>query len=110
MMSDMEISNDDKLWALLAYVFAPFSPLLILLLEDKRDRPFIKAHNIQALGWGLVNLVIGTALSAILFFCLGLPSLLIWGVGVYWGIKAYQGEMVTIPFITEFVKNQGWVS
>jgi uncharacterized membrane protein len=103
-----EVTSDDKLWAFLAYIFTPLSPIIILLMADKKDRPFIKAHNIQALIWGLINLVGGTILSSVLFFCFGLPSILIWAVGVYWGYQAYQGKMVTIPMITDFVKNQGW--
>jgi hypothetical protein len=27
---------------------------------------------------------------------------------IYWGIQAYQGNYVTIPVITDFVKKQGW--
>jgi len=27
---------------------------------------------------------------------------------VYWGFKAYQGEYVVVPVITDFVKKQGW--
>ena len=107
-MSLSSPSDDDKLWSLLAYVFTPIIPIVILLLEDKKDRPFIKAHNGQALAWGIVNLVGGTILSSVLFFCVGLPSLLIWAVGVYWGWQAYQGQHVNIPVITDFVKGQGW--
>ena len=103
-----ESTSDDRLWALLAYVFSPVIPIIILLLEDKKDRPFIRAHNIQALIWGLFNIFIGSIISTILFFCLGLPTLTIWLIGVYWGYKAYQGELVEIPIITDFVKNQGW--
>src|SRR5574341_87140 len=103
-----EVTSDDKLWALLAYVFTPVVPVIIMLMADKKDRPFIKAHNAQALAWGLVNLVVGTILSVVLFFCAGVPYLVIWAVGVYWGYKAYQGNLVTIPVITDFVKNQGW--
>lgn len=103
-----EVTEDDKLWALLAYIFTPLVPIIILLMEDKKDRPFIKAHNGQALVWGIVNLVGGTILSSVLFFCLGAPSLIIWAIGVYWGVQAYQGNQVEIPFITDFVKNQGW--
>ncbi len=102
------ISDDDKLWALLAYVFAPLVPIIILLMDDKKERPFIKAHNAQALAWGLINVVGGTILSSVLFFCLGAPSLIIWAVGVYWGWQAYQGNEVTIPFVTDFVQQQGW--
>jgi uncharacterized membrane protein len=103
-----DVTSDDKLWALLAYVLTPIVPIIILLMEDKKNRPFIRAHNAQALAWGIVNIVGGTILSTVLFFCIGLPSILIWLVGVYWGYKAYQGEMVEIPVITNFVKNQGW--
>ena len=106
--SGMEITSDDKLWALLAYVLTPVVPIILLLMEDKKNRPFIRAHNGQALAWGILNLVVGTALTAVLFFCFGAPTVIIWGVGVYWGIKAYQGNMVTIPVVTDFVKKQGW--
>lgn len=103
-----EVTSDDKLWALLAYILTPIVPIILLLMEDKKNRPFIRAHNAQALIWGIINIVVGSILSGVLFFCFGLPWLLIWGVGVYFGIKAYQGETVTIPVITDFVRNQGW--
>lgn len=103
-----DATQDDKLWAMLAYVFTPLIPIILLLMQDKKDRPFIKAHNAQALAWGVVNLVGGTILSGVLFFCFGAPSVIIWLIGVYWGYKAYQGEYVNIPVITDFVKNQGW--
>lgn len=100
-----DVTSDDRLWAFLAYIFAPLVPIIILLMEDKKDRPFIKAHNVQAMIWGVINLVIGPVSSSV-FLCI--PFVLIWGIGVYWGYKAYQGEMVAIPVITDFVKNQGW--
>ncbi len=102
------ITNDDKLWALLAYVLTPLVPIIIMLMEDKKDRPFIRAHNAQALVWGLFNVVVGSVLSTVLIFCLGAPWFLIWAIGVYWGIRAYQGQYVSIPVVTDFVKNQGW--
>src|SRR3990172_8043537 len=103
---DTGITSDDKLWALLAYVLSPLVPIIILLMEDKKSRPFIRAHNAQALAWGIFNLVGGTILSAVLFFCFGAPSLLIWLVGCYWGYQAYQGKDVVIPVLTNFIKNQ----
>jgi uncharacterized membrane protein len=103
-----DVTQDDKLWALLAYALTPIVPVIIMLMEDKKNRPFLRAHNAQALVWGLVNLVLGTILSSVLFFCFGAPSIIIWLVGVYWGWKAYQGEMVEIPFVSNFVRGQGW--
>jgi uncharacterized membrane protein len=106
--STSDVTSDDKLWALLAYVLTPIVPIILMLMEDKKNRPFIRAHNVQALVWGIFNMVVGSILSTVLFVCLGAPSIIIWLVGCYWGYQAYQGKYVEIPLITNFVKNQGW--
>lgn len=106
------ISDDDRLWAALAYVFTPLSPIIILLMQDKKDRPFVKAHNIQALVYGLVLTGLWMLAGVLTFALIGLclyPFLFIaWLVALYWAFKAFQGEMVTIPVVTDFVKKQGW--
>ena len=101
-----DVTSYDKLWALLAYLFTPIIPIVILLMEDKKNRPFLRAHNMQALVIGIVNLVIALFLGWLFFpLCLnGIIFILL----IYWGIKAYQGEMVNIPVVTDFVKKQGW--
>jgi uncharacterized membrane protein len=32
----------------------------------------------------------------------------IWFIMLWWAYKAYKGEMINIPVVTDFVKNQGW--
>ena len=103
--SDMDISDDDKLWVLLAWVLTPLIPIILMLMEEKKTRPFIRAHNGQALVWGLLTIVIGFVLGS--FLC-GIPGLIMWLIGCYWGWQGYQGQQVEIPVITDFVKNQGW--
>jgi uncharacterized membrane protein len=101
-----DASSDDKLWALLAYVLSPIVPIILLLMEDKKNRPFIKAHAVQALIWGLLIYIVG-ALTSFIFI-----GLCIMPVGflieIFWGIKAYQGNFVNIPVLTNLVKSQGW--
>lgn len=106
-MSDQpQVTSDDKLWAALTYVFTPLVPIIILLLEDKKSRPFIRAHNMQALVWGVIFYIVVSVTSAFLI------GLCLWPIGLlvqlYWAYKAYQGEFVEIPVITNIVKNQGW--
>ena len=102
----MDVTSDDKLWSLLAYILTPIVPIIILLMEDKKNRPFIRAHNMQALVVGVVNVVIGLFLSwTVVLACV---PLLLWVACIYWGIQAYNGKMVEIPVITNLVKNQGW--
>jgi uncharacterized protein len=101
-----EITSDDKLWALLAYVLSPIVPIIILLMQDKKDRPFIRYHNVQALVLGIVNLILAIVLGWTVF--LSCIPFAIWVVMVYWGIKAYGGEYVVVPVVTNFVQNQGW--
>lgn len=102
-----DITSDDKLWAALAYVFSPIIPIILLLMEDKKNRPFIKTHSVQALVAGVVLAVILTIITTIT--CgFGVILWAVWLIMLYWAYKAYQGEYVTIPVITDFVKQQGW--
>ncbi|MEW5827542.1 MAG: hypothetical protein AB1846_01530 [Chloroflexota bacterium] len=101
-----EITSDDKLWALLAYILTPLVPIIIFLMEDKKNRPFIRAHNAQALVVGVINVILGIVLGWTLV--LSCVPLILWFVFIYWGVKAYQGEYVTIPVVSDWVKNQGW--
>ncbi len=105
-MGEGEITDDDKLWALLGWLFWPIA-IIVLLLEDKKQRPFIKYHAIQALAVGVVGYVISGVLSFIVVGCVLWVLVLIYQI--YLAIKAYQGEWVTVPGITDFCKNQGWI-
>ncbi len=97
-MNMNEVSSDDKLWSLLTYVFSPLVPIIIFLMADKKDRPFIKSHNVQALILGIISVVTSS-------FCIGI---FVWFYQIYCGIQAYQGKTVNVPVITDFVKGQGW--
>jgi len=99
------LTSDDKLWAALAYVFSPLIPIILLLMEEKKNRPFIKFHAVQALAIGIVLAIL---VPIIAIFTLGCGAI-IWFVMFYWAYKAYQGVMFDIPVITNFIKNQGWV-
>lgn len=103
---DPNITSDDKLWALLSYVLSPIVPIIVLLMEDKKNRPFIKAHAFQALIFCLVYCAIGFVLSFVVIGACIFP--IGWIASIYFGYKAYQGEYVTIPVITDFCKKQGW--
>jgi uncharacterized membrane protein len=95
-----DVTSDDKLWAALAYVFSPLIPIILFLMEEKKDRPYIRAHNAQALVAGIVIIILSSV-------TLGCGSVL-WFLMLWWGWKAYQGEDVEIPGVSNFVKNQGW--
>ena len=99
-----DVTSDDKLWAALAYVFSPIVPIIIMLMEDKKNRPFLKAHNAQAIAVGIVLWIILTVIAP---FTCGI-SYIGWFIMLYWAYQAYQGKEITIPVITDFVKKQGW--
>lgn len=101
-----EVTSDDKLWVLLAYILSPIVPIIIFLMEDKKNRPFIRAHNAQALVLGILEMVLAIALGWTLF--LSCVPFILWIGMIYWGIQGYQGKYVTIPVVTDFCKNQGW--
>ena len=47
---DESVTSDDKLWALLSYILSPIVPIILLLMEDKKNRPFIKYHSCAGSG------------------------------------------------------------
>lgn len=96
-----EITSDDKLWAVLAYIIGIIFPVIILLMEDKKKRPFLKYHAIQALATQIVFAII----SAI---TCGFGSI-IFLVEIYFAYKAYQGEYFEVPLLTDFMKKQKWI-
>ena len=53
-----EPTSDDKLWSALSYVFSPIVPIIMLLMEDKKARPFIKFHAVQSLAVGVVLIIL----------------------------------------------------
>lgn len=97
-VSGEEITQDDKLWALLSYIFCPLIGIIVLLMEDKKSRPFIKYN-------AVVSIVLGVLVAVLSWACIGV---LVWFYSIYLGIKSYQGEWVEVPVISDFVRNQGW--
>jgi len=103
------ITDDDKLWALLSWIFAPLVPIIVLLLEDKKGRAFIRYNAMQGLIVGVVAIVLSGILGS-LTFCIGsLIWPLIWIYQIYLGIQAYNGKWVQVPVVTDFAKKQGWI-
>ncbi len=96
-------TSDEKLWVILSYLLAPWVSLIIMLfVKEKAESPFIRYHHIQALGWGVVGLVIS-------FLTAGCFSIF-WLIGsIYFAVKANNGEYVVIPVLTDLMKKQGWL-
>lgn len=104
----MDITDDDKLWAALCWFFAPITPVLALwIMTDKGARPFIKYNAWQALVLSVVVYVLSAALSFVFIGCFLAVAYLVYVI--YLTIQAYNGNMVTVPVVTDFCKNQGWI-
>lgn len=96
---NMGLTSDDKLWAALGYVF-PIIAIVVLFMEDKKARPYIKFNAVQS----LVATVALTIISTVTFGC----GTILFLVMLWWAYQAYQGQDVKIPMISDFIKNQGW--
>ncbi len=97
-----DLTQDDKLWALLSWIFWPVA-LVMLLIDEKKNRPFIKYNavlslSLSVIAWG--SSVIGIGL------CLG-PLAFIYSIVL--GIQSFQGQWVKVPVLTDFAKKQNWV-
>lgn len=96
-----DITQDDKLWALLSWLLWPVA-IVVLLMDDKKSRPFIKYNAVLALAFTVVLYVLGTVTAGCLLVVGGIYAIVL-------AIQAFQGQWVTVPLLTDFVKKQHWV-
>ena len=102
-----EITDDDKLWALLSWITGVVA-IVALLMEDKKDRPFVKYNAVMSLVVVAVITILVAIISAVT--CgIGAVLVLAYIYPIYLGIKAFQGEWVEVPYVTDFCKKQGWI-
>jgi len=101
-----EISDDDRLWAMLSYILSPIVPIILLLIPEKRERPFLKAHLAQSLVFGVAVYLISALFGGIILGTIIRIAGFVFEI--IWGLAANRGEYVTIPVITDLCKKQGW--
>lgn len=115
------VSENDRMMGLLSYVFTLIIPLVILLSESGKRRPFQRYHAIHSLALSAILFVVSVILICTvgvvielltggLGICCLLPLALVpYALSIYYGVQAYQGQYAVIPVVTDFAKSQGWV-
>lgn len=96
-----DVTQDDKLWALLSWLLWPVA-IVMLLMDDKKSRPFIKYNAVLSLAFAVVLYVLGTITVGCLLLVGGIYAIVL-------AIQAFQGQWVTVPVLTDFIKKQHWV-
>ena len=114
-----DINSDDKLWAALGYPIFIIA-LIMLFVEGKKDRPFIKFHAVQALAlnvgvWVVEILlaILSAILAAVTFGIGGLTSCIapiVWLLLIWPAVLAYQGKYFEVPVVTKFLRDQHWIA
>jgi uncharacterized protein len=103
-----DITSDDKLWAALGYPIVLIA-IIVLLMEAKRARPFIKFHAVQSIAFNIVIWVLIFVASFATFGFGAFCAPLLWLVTLWPAIDSYRGKYTEIPVISNFIKKQGWV-
>ncbi len=118
-----EPTSDDKLWCGLSYfsqfIIPAVLPLILLLGEQTKEKEFVRHHAITSLGLlaaAVVYEIAATIIYSIILLILPLLACILWLVFVvpivpfvYYGIKALKGEYVEVPYLSEFLRKQGWL-
>ena len=128
--ADPGANADDRLIALLAYVTQLVMPLvmpiIVLLSESSKQRPFQRFHAIQSLALTGIFIFTGVLMGMATVVTQIIPPLgmlvfvvalcltpVIYGMyaiaHLYYGYQAYQGRRFAIPGLTNFLRDQKWV-
>lgn len=113
----MNVTDNDKLMSLLAWIISVIVPLICLFAEGNKNSKFQRYHAINSLMVTAVEVIVSVIIMcplSILTAGVGgicaIPLTLVFlGAQIYYGVKAYQGEMLEVPGLTQFAKNQGWL-
>lgn len=128
--ADPGANADDRLIALLAYVTQLVMPLvmpiIVLLSESSKERPFQRFHAIQSLALTGIFIFIGIMMGMATLITQIIPPLgmlvfvvalcltpVLYGMyaiaHLYYGYQSYQGRRFAIPGLTNFLRDQKWV-
>ena len=103
----MSITDDDKRWACASWLLPPLVPLVVLLWKKKRARPYIRYNAVLATMYVVVGYSLSFLLVSILVGCLVGVGVFIYQI--YLAILAYGGVWITLPVLTDFARDQGWL-
>lgn len=124
---DPNATNDDRVMAALAYASQLINPIglvlpiIILVSETSKQRPFQRYHAIQSLAvsavLGLVQMGLtvlasaaGATVIGILCLCFIVPAMImLWLLPLYYALVAYNGKRFKIPGLTQFLQDQKWL-
>ena len=100
-LSSEQLNEDDRTWGLVLYLLPLLALILLYSMPAKAARPFLRYHAIQVVGLMVSGLVLG------LFTC-GLGVVLWVGLSLAYGLKANNGDVFEIPFVTQFLLDKGY--
>jgi uncharacterized membrane protein len=121
---DPEADENDKVWSLAAYlsqIIVPIVvPVIMLVIEPNKDRPFQKYHAAQSLGFVVAafvyEILAGIVFAVLTAITLGCLAAILWILfllpiipAIYYAYLAYQGKRFEMPYLTKFMREQGWL-
>jgi len=106
---DQEVSDNDKLWAMLSWIpmVGVILAIIALVIEPQKDSAFVKYHAVQSIAANIIIGVLSLLLAITVLLSCITPFLGL--LTIYPAIKAYQGEWLELPWLTQFCKDRGWI-
>lgn len=106
------MNKEQKILAALAYILWPVALVLLIIeeakVEDKSKQ--LRHHAFNALGFWVVVLIMSLLVSIFSFVPLfgyvaaALFLILVIVLAILYALKAYQGQKVEIPYVTDFLR------
>ncbi|MCC7304007.1 hypothetical protein IT418_01155 [bacterium] len=109
-LGEARVLNTDsnaKLMAALAWLFAPVSSLIFILVDTYKKDEYIQFYAWQSLAYSVASFVISMVINTITLgfgVCITTPVMLVlWILGAY---KAFQGEKWKLPYVGDWAAQQ----
>jgi len=68
-------------------------------MEDKKNQPYLRYNAVLAIAWTVVNILLSIILVGACIYPIG---------NIVMAVMAFQGKTIEIPWLSNFIKQQGW--
>ncbi len=101
----MEMKDDSNIWSALCYVF-PILGFILVFVTDKKENKTVLFHAWQSLILGIGYFIASMIITTVTFGLGGLCMPFGWLVFLYFAYKAYTGDKLELPTVSELARKQ----
>jgi uncharacterized membrane protein len=101
-ITQAHIGDDEKMWGALSQLIPIIGLAVVFVLDEQKNKPYVRYHAVTS----VMVTILGTIITVV---SCGLGGTL-WALGtLFLAWKAYEGEVIEVPWVSQFLLDKGYL-